>query len=103
MVVLNIFGVIFFLPLFFGVLWRFMENKEILGSIKDEYYMFAGYSILYFVVYLILGFLGLVIPQAFIIPLYLVFYVALQLDRHYLNTGTYDLPERMKEVKLLGK
>ena len=104
MVVLNIYGIIMFIPLVFAVIWMFVEHKTFLGSIRDEYYLFVGYSILYFAVYLVINFLlhsTLLVEAA--TAIYLILYFALQFLRHFVVTDTYDMNERMKEVKLLGK
>ena len=104
MVVLNIYGIIMFIPLVFAVIWMFVEHKPFLTSLKDEYYLFIGYSILYFAVYLVINFLihSILLVEAATI-IYLILYFALQFVRHFVVTDTYDMNERMKEVKLLGK
>ena len=48
MVVLNIYGIIMFIPGVFAVIWTFVEHKPFLNSLQDEYYLFVGYSILFF-------------------------------------------------------
>jgi hypothetical protein len=104
MVVLNIYGIIMFIPLVFAVIWMFVEHKPFLTSLKDEYYLFIGYSILYFAVYLVINFLirsALLVEAATII--YLILYFVLQFVRHFVVSDTYDMNERMKDVKLLGK
>ena len=104
MTILNIFGVIMFVPLAFAILWMFFEQKTFLGSIKDEYYLFLGYSVLFFTVYLIFGFLSpSIILGNIALVLYIIFFFVLQFLRHYVITDTYDLNERMKDVKILGK
>ena len=104
MVVINIYGIIMFIPLVFAVIWMFVEHKSFLTSLKDEYYLFVGYSMLYFAIYLVVNLLihsALLVDTATI--LYLILYFALQFTRHFLVSSTYDMNERMKEVKLLGK
>ena len=104
MVVVNIYGIIMFIPLVFAVIWMFVEHKSFLTSLKDEYYLFVGYSMLYFAIYLVVNLLihsALLVDAATI--LYLILYFALQFTRHFLVSGAYDMNERMKEVKLLGK
>lgn len=104
MTILNIYGVIMFVPLASAILWMFFEHKTLLGSIKDEYYLFIGYSVLFFTIYLLLGFLSpSIILGSIALVLYIVFYLALQYLRHFVVTETYDLNERMKDVKILGK
>ena len=104
MVVLNIYGIIMFIPLVFAIIWMFVEHKTFLGSIRDEYYLFIGYSILYFAVYLVINLLihSILLVEA-ATAIYLILYFALQFLRHFVVTDTYDMNERMKEVKLLGK
>ena len=104
MVVLNIYGIIMFIPLVFAVIWMFVEHKPFLTSLKDEYYLFIGYSILYFAVYLVINLLihSILLVEAATI-IYLILYFALQFLRHFVIRDTYDMNERMKEVKLLGK
>ena len=75
MVVLNIYGIIMFIPGVFAVIWTFVEHKPFLNSLQDEYYLFVGYSILFFAVYLIINFMlnsTLLVESATI--LYLLFY-----------------------------
>ena len=93
-----------FIPLVFAVIWMFTEQKTFLGSVKDEYYLFIGYSLLFFASYLAVNFfLNSSLLAAAATPLYLILYVALQFTRHFVVSDTYDMNERMKDVKLLGK
>lgn len=104
MLTLNIYGIIMFIPLIFAVIWMLFEHKPFLSSLKDEYYMFIGYSILYFALYLAIN---LLLNSSLLASLstlfYIIFYFALQFFRHFVVSDTYDLNEHMKEVKLLGK
>ncbi len=85
-------------------MWKFLGGKPLWQSIKDEYYLFIGYSFVFFAVYLIIGFFfnkGL--NASILIAIYIVLYVIVDLFRNYVATGSYDLSERMKDVKVLGK
>jgi len=103
--IINVFGIIMLVPLIFALIWKFINSKTLWQSIKDEYYLFIGYSLTFFTVYLLLGFFyAKTASGSIVLSAYVILYVVVDIIRNTLITGSSTIiDDKLKDIKLLGK